>query len=143
MKKIILIVTLGVSLFANEIIIKESHNSVTQTIKKIKNIVSKKGLKVFSVIDHQSNAKKVGMKMNESKLIIFGNPKLGTKLMQNNIVASLDLPMKILVYKDKDNKVKLAYRDGSWLKNEHLLTLDKLTSKVNNALDNITNKASK
>ena len=63
--------------------------------------------------------------------------------MQNSLTAGLDLPMKILVYKDKDQKVKLAYRDGSWLKNEHLLTLDKITSKVNNVLDNITNKASK
>lgn len=143
MKKIILIVTLGISLFANEIIIKESHNSVTQTIEKIKNILSKKGLKVFSIINHKANAKKAGMKMNESQLIIFGNPKLGTKLMQNNIVAGLDLPMKILVYKDIDKKVKLVYRDGTWLKGEHNLNLDKLTSKVDNALNKITNKAIK
>jgi len=143
MKKLILVVACGISLLANDVIIKESKYTVTQTVKNIKNIVEKKGLRLFSVINHQANAKKVGVKMRESKLVIFGNPKMGTNLMRNNIVVGLDLPMKVLVYKDEDKKVKLAYRDGSWLKNEHSLTMDKLTNKATNALNKITNKASK
>ena len=143
MKKLILVMACGISLLANDIIIKESNYSVTQTVKNIKNILDKKGLHLFSVINHQANAKKAGMKMRESKLVIFGNPKMGTRLMNDNILVGLDLPMKVLVYKDKDKKVKLAYRDGSWLKKQHSLTLDKLTSKATNALNKITNKASK
>lgn len=143
MKKLILIVALGVSLFANEIIVKESNYSVDKTVSNLKNILSKKGLSIFAVIDHKTNAKKVSMNMNEAKLIIFGNPKMGTKLMNGNILTALDLPLKIVVYKDMDTKVKVAYRDGTWLKNEYDLNMDKLTNKVSNALNNITNKAIK
>ena len=143
MKKLIIVLACGISLFANNLVIKESNYSVTKTIQHIKNIVTKKGMRVFSVINHRSNAKKAGMKMGEAKLIIFGNPKMGTRLMQNSITAGLDLPMRILVYKDVDKKVKLAYRNGSWLKGEHSLTLDKLTSKVDNVLNKITDKATK
>ena len=143
MKKLMLIMAVTVSLFANDVVIKESNHTVTQTIKKIKDIVTKKGLRVFTVINHKANAKKADMNMRESKLIIFGNPKMGTKLMKNNIVSGLDLPMKILVYKDVDKKVKLAYRNGTWLKKEHDLKLDKLTTKVDNVLNKITNKAIK
>lgn len=143
MKKILFIVAFSVSIFANDVVIKESNHSVTKTIKNIKDIVTKKGLRVFTVINHQAGAKKAGLKMREAKVIIFGNPKMGTKLMNNNIVSGLDLPMKILVYKDVDKKVKLAYRDGAWLKKEHDLKLDKLTTKVDNVLNKITNKAIK
>ena len=134
---------LTASLFANDIIIKESSLSVDKIVSKIQKILSKKGLNVFAIVDHKSNANKVSLKMNDSKVIIFGNPKMGTKLMNNNMLSGLDLPLKILVYKDANNKVKVAYRDGSWLKEEHSLTLDKLTNKVTNALDKITNKAIK
>lgn len=143
MKKILILAVCTLSLLANDIIIKESNHSVTQTVKNIKKIVTKKGLSVFAVINHRANAKKVSMKMREAKLIIFGNPKMGTKLMQDNIVTALDLPMKILVYKDGNGKVKLAYRDGTWLKNEHSLKSDKLISKIDNALNKITDKAIK
>jgi len=143
MKKFLLVMACGISLFANDIIIKESHYSVSKTIENIKNIVTKKGLSVFTVVNHQANAKGVGMRMRESELIIFGNPKIGTKLMQENILVGLDLPMKILVYRDGDKKVKLAYRNGTWLKNKHALKNNKLTSKVDNALNNITDKARK
>ena len=134
---------LAVSIFANDVIVKNSSHSVDKTVENIKQILNKKGLNIFAIVDHKANAKKVNMDMNECKVIIFGNPKMGTKLMNNNMLSGLDLPLKILVYKDTNNKVKVAYRDGSWLKEEHSLTLDKLTNKVTNALDKITNKAIK
>lgn len=143
MNKLLLLVFLSVALFSNEIIMKESVNSVDKTIQKIKNIVRKKGLTVFTVVNHQANAKNIGMRMRQSKLIIFGNPKIGTRLMQQDVLTGLDLPMKILVYKDVDKKVKVAYRNGSWLKKEHPLLSDKLVLKINNALDKITGKATK
>ncbi len=143
MKKLLLLAACGISLLANDIIIKESHYGVSKTIENIKKIVTKKGLSVFTIVNHQANAAGVGMEMGETKLIIFGNPKIGTKLMEENILVGLDLPMKVLVYRDADNKVKLAYRDGTWLKNMHALKNNKLTSTVDHALDNITNKAIK
>ena len=141
MKKIILIVAFSLSLFANNIIVKESHCGVDKTVKKIKNIVTKKGLHIFAIINHSGNAKMVNMKLNKSKMIVFGNAKLGTALMQQDMTVGLDLPLRILVYRDSDGKVKMAYRDASWLADKHMLNAEKKIAKINNAMDKITSKA--
>jgi len=143
MKKIVFILIFAISVFANEVVIKDSVYSVEKTVENIKNILDKKGVSIFAIVDHKANAQKVSMDMNDAKVIIFGNPKMGTKFMQNNIVSALDLPLKILVYKDDDSKVRVAYRDGDWLKGEHNLSLNKLTDKVSSVLNKITDKATK
>jgi len=140
-KKLLIILALGVSLLANDIIVKESNCSVDETVDNLKNIVRSKGLSIFAVINHQGNAKQVDMKLNESKMLIFGNPKLGTSLMQQDMKVGLDLPLRILVYVDSDSKVKMAYRDGSWLANKHILNAPKKLQKMNKAMENITTRA--
>ncbi len=140
-KKFLLTLACGLSLFANDIIIKESHCSVDNTIKNIRNIIELKGLTFFAIINHRGNAKYVDMNLNESKMIIFGSAKIGTPLMQQDMLIGLDLPIRILVYKDNDGKVKMAYRDGSWLKTKHIIDSPKLVEKLNNSLENITTKA--
>ena len=143
MKKLALILALGVALLANDIIVKTSDNSVEATMDKLQNIVNKKGFTVFAVVNHQQGADKVRMKMPESEEIIFGNPKMGTTLMLENMQAGLDLPIRILVYQDpRDTSTKIAYRDGAWLSSEHNLTKVKLINKMNFVLDNITTEAS-
>ena len=139
--KVLFLVLFSSSLFANDIIVKESHCSVDKTLKKIKNIVSKKGLHVFAIINHSGNAKMVNMKLNKSKMIVFGNAKMGTALMQQDMTVGLDLPLRILVYKDTDGKVKMAYRDASWLGDKHMLNAKKKIKKINGAMDKITTKA--
>jgi uncharacterized protein (DUF302 family) len=129
------------ALEANDIIVKESHCSVDETVQNIKTILKKKGLGIFGVINHQGNAKMVDMKLNASKMIIFGKAELGTALMQQDMTVGLDLPLRILVYRDTDNKVKMAYRDGSWLAKHHILNAEQKVQKVNNVLDKITTKA--
>ncbi|HIC43536.1 MAG TPA: DUF302 domain-containing protein, partial [Sulfurimonas sp.] len=109
--------------------------------ENIKKIVEAKGFSVFAVINHQENANNVGMHLNESKVIIFGNPKIGTLLMQEDIQIALDLPLRILVYLDGDKQVKVAYRDGSWIKDHHFLKSDNLIKKVNAGMQKITEKA--
>jgi len=140
-KKILLIVALSLAVFANDIIIKPSKYSVDETIYNIKNIVKSKGFGVFAVINHKANAKMVDMELQEAKLIVFGNPKLGTAVMQENILAALDLPIRILVYKDRDGTTKMAYRNASWLKGLHGLKNDKNIAKIDSGLDKLTNKA--
>ncbi len=140
-KKIILLAMMSLSLFANDIIVKESHCSVNTTVQHIKDIVANKGLHVFAIINHSGNARAVKMKLNESKMVIFGNAKLGTALMQQDMTVGLDLPLRILVFRDTDGKVKMAYRDGSWLANHHLLNAEKKIAKMNKAMDKITTKA--
>jgi len=141
MIKLLTIVALSVSLFANDIITKESDFTVNETINNIKNIVKAKGFGVFAIIDHKANGKTVDMSLNETKVIIFGNPKVGTRLMQEDISIALDLPLRMLVYKDTDGKVKLSYRDGSWIKSHHNLQSKNLTNKVNAGMDKISDKA--
>ena len=141
MVKFFFFVLLSVTLFANDIIIKESSCSVDKTVGNLKHILRNKGLSIFATINHKANAKMVNMKLNESKMLIFGNPKLGTALMQQDMTTGLDLPLRILVYKESDGKVKMAYRDGSWLNKKHILNAPKKVAKVNNAMDKFTSKA--
>ena len=143
LKKLLIILVLTGSLFASDIIIKDSNHSVNETINNIKKIVKDKGFSIFAVINHQGNAKSVGMSMRESKLIVFGNPKLGTALMQENILAALDLPISILVYQDVDGSIKIAYRNASFLKKLYGLQDNKVVAKMDKGLDNLTNKAGK
>ena len=141
MKKIVLMLATTLSLMANDIIVKESCVDVTTTANNIKKIVTSKNLNVFAIINHGQNAKMVDMKLNESKMVIFGNPKLGTSLMQQDMRVGLDLPLRILVYKDTDGKVKMAYRDGSWLESKHILNAPKKVAKVNKAMAMFVKKA--
>ena len=143
MKKVLFtFIFLGVSLFANDVIIKKSNKSVDATIETIQKIVTKKGLHVFAIIDHAKGAKKVGMKLLPSKVIIFGNPKMGTLLMQDDASAALDLPLKIAVYQVQSGDVFMAYRDGTSLQQAHSrITKQKVIQKITTALDKITTKA--
>ena len=139
--KIVLILGMALSLMANDIIVEKSCVDVSTTANNIKNIVSKKGLNVFAIINHSGNAKMVDMKLNESKMVIFGNAKLGTSLMQQDMTVGLDLPLRILVYTDTDGHVKMAYRDGSWLASKHIMDAPKKEAKINKAMDAFTTKA--
>lgn len=141
MRKFLAIIMFSGVLLANEMIVKVSDYSVDETIANIKKIVESKGFSVFAVIDHKQNASKVGMELAQAQVIIFGNPKMGTRLMQDEIRIALDLPLRVLVYRDQDEKVKIAYRNGTWIKKEHDLDSDALTVKVDAGMNKITDKA--
>ena len=141
MKKIGLVLAMALSLLANDIIVTNSCTDVRTTANNIKEIVTTKGLNVFAIINHSGNAKMVDMKLNESKMVIFGNPRLGTALMQQDMKVGLDLPLRILVYKDNDGQVKMAYRDGSWLAKRHVLNAPVKEKKINKAMAMFVKKA--
>jgi len=132
-------------LSASDLVTKTGELSVNDTIAKIETIVqskAKSGLGVFTIIDHKKSADKVKMELSDTKVILFGNPKLGTKLMQENQSAALDLPMKILVYSD-NNVTKIVYRDpAKWAEGLNLQE-SKMVAKMVNAMDKITTAASK
>lgn len=139
--KALLVLALCIVVSASDRVVKPSAVSVDQTVERLKAIIHAKGMTLFTVVDHQKNAEGVGMKLGEAKLVIFGNPKMGTKLMQGNIQAGLDLPIRILVYSDVNAKTQIAYRKGDFLSKAHGLKMPDLISKMNNALDAITTKA--
>lgn len=121
---------------------KESPYSVKETTKRMVKILKKKGLKVFNVIDHTKGAKSVGMELRSTTLIVFGNPKMGTKLMQCDQRVGLALPMKILVWQNKANKVMLGYTDPMKLKEKfNLNDCQGVLTKMQKALNKLSNAA--
>ena len=98
-----------------------SNHSVEQTVEKLKNILQSKGVTLFAVVDHSGEAEKVGMKMPSTKLLIFGSPRAGTPLMLAAPSIAIDLPLKILVWQDRDGKVWVSYNSPEYLKKRHLI----------------------
>jgi uncharacterized protein (DUF302 family) len=100
---------------------KSSNHSVEQTVERLKEILRSKGVTLFALIDHSGEAEKVGMKMLPTKLLIFGNPKAGTPLMQAAPSSAIDLPLKILVWEDKQGKTWVSYNSPEYLAERHSL----------------------
>jgi uncharacterized protein (DUF302 family) len=96
-----------------------SRHSVAETVDRLKSILQSKGVTLFALVDHSGEAEKVGMKMPPTKLLIFGNPKGGTPLMQASPSAAIDLPLKILVAEDSEGKVWISYNSAEYLKERH------------------------
>jgi uncharacterized protein (DUF302 family) len=108
----------------NGIVDVPSNHSVDETVDRVKNILQSKGVTLFTVIDHSGEAAKVGMKMPPTKLLIFGSPKAGTPLMLAAPSIAIDLPLKILVWEDKQGKVWLSYNSPEYLAERHDLPQD-------------------
>ena len=96
--------------------------SVQETIDRLAAMVTSKGLSVFARIDHAANARQAGLSLRPTYLIIFGNPKAGTPLMQDNQISGIDLPVKALAWEDEAGKIWLTYNEASWLVSRHHLT---------------------
>ena len=94
-------------------------HSVDETVAKLKAILQAKGIMLFALVDHSGEAEKVGMKMPNTKLLIFGNPKAGTPLMLAAPSTAIDLPLKILVWEDKAGKTQVSYNSAEYLQQRH------------------------
>jgi uncharacterized protein (DUF302 family) len=119
-----LLIVMGAAMKANEkngIVTIASNHSVDETVAKLKTMLEAKSVTIFAVIDHSGEAAKVGMKMPNTKLLIFGNPKGGTPLMLAAPSAAIDLPLKILVAEDAQGKVWVSYNSSEYLKQRHNL----------------------
>src|SRR5438552_9277381 len=96
-----------------------SKHSVDETVEKLKGILAAKNVTLFALVDHSSEAEKVGMKMLPTKLLIFGSPKAGTPVMLAAPSAAIDLPLKILVWEDGEGKVWASYNSPVYLQRRH------------------------
>lgn len=103
------------------IVSKLSNHSVDATVEKLKGILQAKGVTLFALVDHSGEAKKVGLEMRPTKLLIFGSPKAGTPLMIASPSIAIDLPLKILIAEDADGRVWVSYNDSAYLKDRHNL----------------------
>ena len=101
-------------------------------------------LKIFSEIDHSKNAEQVGLGLRPTRLIIFGNPNIGTPIMRENSRIALEFPVKFLVWRDEAGIVKISYNDPSFLaKRFKLIQNIPQLETMKNALENLSKNAAK
>jgi uncharacterized protein (DUF302 family) len=109
---------------ANGIVTKSANCTVEEAVSKIKSLLVIRGITLFAVIDHSGEAEAVGMKMPDTKLVIFGNPKGGTPLMLASPSVAIDLPLKLLVAEDADGRCSISYNSPQYLQKRHGMSND-------------------
>ncbi len=90
-----------------------------ETMDRLEADVRKKGIAVFARVDHAAGASEVGMPLRATELLIFGNARVGTPLMQHDQRIGLDLPLKMLVWQDAAGSTFLSYYEPEWLIGRH------------------------
>lgn len=109
MKKLLILTLFSVLSFA-KLVEGVSPLSVEDTSAKLQNILTKKGVKIFSVFNHSLEAKNVDLSMQDTQVVVFGAPKMGTPLMKCEPFLAIELPLKFLIFK-KGDKTIVAYED--------------------------------
>lgn len=99
-------------------------------------------INIVAEVNHSENANTVNLELDPTRIILFGNPNLGTPLMQRNQLAGLDLPQKILVYQNKRDAVYLGFNNTTYLSSRHGLDGVPTLPTIENALTNLTTAAS-
>ncbi|TGV02866.1 DUF302 domain-containing protein [Flavivirga rizhaonensis] len=125
------------------IISKISHQDFDTTYQKLKSVIENNpNLRIIAELNHQANASSVGLELNPTRIIMFGNPNLGTPLMQNAQTIGLDLPQKVLVYQDAEGVVKVSYNNPLYLRDRHgIKNQEDILNKIAGALNKITDAA--
>ncbi len=98
--------------------IKSSHGP-QETMNRLEAAVKAKGMTVFARIDHAAGASAAGLSLHPTEVLIFGNARGGTPLMQSVQTIGIDLPLKALVWQDASGDTWLSYNDPAWLAQRH------------------------
>ncbi len=126
------------------LVIKPSPMPVKETLDKLTKVLEEKGIKVAARVDHAAGAKAVGMDLPPTEVIFFGNPKLGTPLMQSNPHIGIDLPMRVIAWSDKAGKTWVGYTSADALKVRYgIKDKDEVFAAMAGALDAFTAAATK
>ena len=107
------------ALAADGMVTVKSPHDVSTTVEKLVAVLESKGMNIFARVNHTEGAKKAGMELRPTELVLFGNPKVGTPLMLCSQSIAIDLPQKMLAWKDEDGNVHLGYNDPAYLKGRH------------------------
>lgn len=120
----------------------ESNHSVEDTVRRLETILRERGLTVFATVDHTAGARSVGQELRPTQLVLFGNPKVGTPLMQCRQSVAIDLPQKAAIWEDEAGRVWIAYNDPAYLDLRHDLTgCEANLEKIKQALNALTQAA--
>jgi uncharacterized protein (DUF302 family) len=121
--------------------IKSSH-APRETMDRLETAVTAKGLTVFARIDHAEGASAVGLSLRPTEVLIFGNAKGGTPLMQAVQTIGIDLPLKALVWQDAAGDTWLSWNDPAWLAARHGVSgADAVAGKLTAVLEDVAKTA--
>jgi len=134
MKNILpILATVGAVMTANaaplDIVTVRSAYDSAETVLRLTNTAKAKSLTIFSIINFAQDASNAGLSMKDTRLIILGNPKSGTPVMQAVPLAALDLPLKILIWSDANDRVWVSYNAADYMKKRYGLT-DELAAPI-------------
>lgn len=131
----ILMLFTNVSFAADGIITLKSQYQLQETLERLEKALDDKGMTVFAKIDHAAGARKVGLDMKPATVVIFGNPKVGTKLMKCSRTVAIDLPQKALIWEDAKGETWYSYNDPQYLVKRHeIKDCEKPAGKIGKAL---------
>ena len=139
-----LMLTLTTTIQADEkgMISKKSQYSVKVTLDRLEDVLKKKGITIVTRWSHSDGAKKVGIPLRDTELLIFGNPKLGSHFFTSSQTAGIDLPMKALAWKDDKGQVWLTYNDPQYMADRHGINdRPEIVKKMTGALNKLSNVA--
>jgi uncharacterized protein (DUF302 family) len=113
-----------------------------ETMDRLEAAIRAEGMTVFARIDHAAGAAEAGLELRPTELIIFGNVRGGTPLMQSVQTAGIDLPLKALVWEDASGATWLSYNEPSWIAQRHgVANAEPVVSKMSAAISAISRKA--
>ncbi len=140
---LLMLLLMTVSAYAADGMVKiKSSFGVKETGDRLEAVLKEKGMTIFNRLNHSEAAKKVGIELRETELIIFGNPEIGSLLMKSQQSVAIDLPLKALIWKDSEGNTWLSYNCPEYLKKRHNISgSDELIAKIEKALAAITKAA--
>lgn len=126
----------------NGLISIKSLHDVKTTADRLEQVLESKEMVIFARINHAAAARKVDKELRDTELIIFGNPKVGTALMQSSLSVAIDLPMKALISMDQNAQVWVSYNDPKYLAHRHgIKGFEEVLNNIEDSLNNFINEA--
>jgi uncharacterized protein (DUF302 family) len=114
-----------------------------ETLKRLEASIAAHGLEIFARIDHAEGARRVGLELRPTEVVIFGSPKAGTPLMRMSETLAVDLPLKIMIWQGANGETRLAWDDPAWIARRHGLgpAADPIVAKMRAAIDAVARDA--
>jgi uncharacterized protein (DUF302 family) len=127
---------------ADELAIKPSNHPVKETLDRLTAALKDKGITPIARVDHAAAAKAAGLELKPTEVLLFGNPRLGTPLMQASRHIAIDLPLKVLVWEDDAGKVWIGYTTPDTLKARYKIDgMDEVLKTMAGVLEAFTSAA--
>jgi uncharacterized protein (DUF302 family) len=121
--------------------VSRSRHGPQETLDRFEVAIARYGMTIFARIDHGAAAAKAGLELRPTVVLIFGNARAGTPLMQMAPTIAIDLPLKAVVWQDEANATWLGYNDPVWISRRHGLVYDRSIDLVIEGLAAIANEA--